>query len=220
MPIPGVFKLNADNQWVPAIDPLHWDKPQIAGVGLGREFARALINARPEAQIGLIPAAVGGTALERWLPGADLYLQALERLRVAQQSGKLVAILWHQGESDTGTEASATTYAERWVRMMKQLRTDAGAPDVPIIAGELGDFLQRPFVSVVNEQIASLPRLLDSVAIVPTQGLAHKGDELHFDAASQRELGRRYAKSFLLVAPDWSACDQRSVVRCAGSKIQ
>ena len=30
-----------------------------------------------------------------------------------------------------------------------------------------------------------------------SQGLKHKGDEVHFDAASYRELGRRYADALL-----------------------
>jgi hypothetical protein len=32
------------------------------------------------------------------------------------------------------------------------------------------------------------------MALVTAEGLTHKGDTLHFDAASARELGRRYAE--------------------------
>ena len=200
--IPGFFRLNAANQWTPAIDPLHWDNPK-AGVGLGREFARALVNARPGAQIGLIPAAVGGTSLERWQPRGELYNQALARLRVAQKSGKLVAILWHQGEADSSRAELSSTYASRWVAVMKQLRADAGTPNVPIVAGELGEFLQRPYAHIVDEQIDSLPRLLDHVAVAPAKGLTDRGDQLHFDSVSQREFGRRYAAAFFAIAPNW-----------------
>jgi hypothetical protein len=202
-PIPGLFKLNAENQWVPAIDPLHWDKPQVAGVGPGREFARALVKARPGAQVGLIPAAVGGTSLEQWKPGGELYNQALARLRVAQKSGKLIAILWHQGEADASKAERASSYAHRWVAIMKQLRVDAGTPNVPIVAGELGQYLQRPYAHVVDEQIDSLPQLLDHVAVAPSGGLTPNSDVLHFSAASQREFGRRYATAFFTLAPDW-----------------
>nr|WP_299908378.1 sialate O-acetylesterase [Sphingomonas bacterium] len=203
VPVPGVVALNAAGQWVPAIDPLHWDKPGAAGVGPGREFARALTKARPGARIGLVPAAVGGTSLERWQPGGDLYNQALARLRTAQKSGKLVAILWHQGEADASKADRSASYAVRWVALMKQLRADAGAPDVPIVAGELGEYLQRPYSRAVNEQIDSLPTLLDNVAIASARGFRDRGDGLHFDAASQREFGRRYAEAFFTVAPGW-----------------
>lgn len=208
-PIPGVFMLNAASQWVPAVDPLHWDKPE-AGVGPGREFARALVKARPGPRVGLIPAAVGGTSLERWRPGGELYNQALARLRVARKSGKLVAILWHQGEADSSRAELSASYAARWVAMMKQLRADAGAPNVPIVAGELGEFLQRQYVSVVDEQIDSLPRLLDHVAVAPAKGLTDRGDGLHFDAASQRELGCRYAAAFFTIAPNWILAPPRN----------
>jgi hypothetical protein len=207
-PIPGVFMLNADGQWVPAIDPMHWDKAQ-AGVGLGREFARVLVDARPGSRIGLIPAAVGGTSISRWRPGKELYNDALERLRIAQKSGKLAAILWHQGESEAGSVERSAAYGENWIAMMEQLRKDAGAPDVPIIAGELGEYLytrsggKSPHARVVNKQIMSLPDRMTNVAAVPSKGLTHRGDELHFDADSLREFGRRYAKAFLKLSPEW-----------------
>ena len=34
-PIAGVYSWAKEDQWVPAVDPLHWDKPEIIGVGLG-----------------------------------------------------------------------------------------------------------------------------------------------------------------------------------------
>jgi len=37
-PHPRVLMLNMADAWVPAIDPLHFDKPA-AGVGLGKTFA-------------------------------------------------------------------------------------------------------------------------------------------------------------------------------------
>jgi hypothetical protein len=37
-PHPRVLMLNKANEWVPAIDPLHFDKAA-AGVGLGKTFA-------------------------------------------------------------------------------------------------------------------------------------------------------------------------------------
>jgi hypothetical protein len=211
-PIPGVFMLNATaSEWVPAVDPMNW-KSSRGGVGPGREFARALVKARPGARIGLIFAAVGGTNLEMWRPGADLYNEALERLRAAQKSGKLVAILWHQGEADASRVTApeiAAAYASRWVVMMKQLRADAGAPDVPIVAGEIGQFLERPHARVVNEQINALPRRFDHVGVVSSKGLTDIGDQLHFNATSQRELGRRYAAAFFALTPEWSQVPTR-----------
>jgi hypothetical protein len=42
-----------------------------------------------------------------------------------------------------------------------------------------------------------LPDLVDHCAFVSAEGLAHKGDKIHFDSASYREFGRRYAAAAL-----------------------
>lgn len=106
------------------------------------------------------------------------------QLRVALRSGTLVAILWHQGEAGAYNADRAANYAARWVAAMTQLRADACTPDVPTIAGELGEFLERPYATLINEQIGSLPGLLDHVAAVSAKGLRDLCDELHFDAAA------------------------------------
>src|SRR5579859_1025303 len=72
--IPRVFMLNKEMAWVPAVDPLHFDKPAVAGVGLGRTFAKTMLRNNPSASIGLIPAAFGGTSLDEWKPGDKLYV--------------------------------------------------------------------------------------------------------------------------------------------------
>ena len=38
-----VFSMNSSKQWVPAIDPLHYDK-NIAGVGPGKAFGLTIAN--------------------------------------------------------------------------------------------------------------------------------------------------------------------------------
>jgi hypothetical protein len=52
--------------------------------------------------------------------------------------------------------------------------------------------------SVHRAIAASVP----NVVFVSTEGLRHKGDTVHFDAASARTLGERYAMAYLtMVAP-------------------
>lgn len=203
-PIAGAWVLDARLAWAPAVDPLHYDKPKIAGVGLGCEFARTVLAARPGMTIGLIPAAVGGTSLDEWVPGKGLYQDALVRTRAALKlGGRLRGILWHQGEAEAGDKRLAETYAVRWQAFINQLRADLGAPDVPVIVGELGYYLTErinhgsPYARVVNEQLNTLPKLVPGVVCVNAEGLKHKGDELHFDGDSLHTLGRRYAQAWL-----------------------
>ena len=68
-PFPNVFALNSAMEWVPATEPLHFDKPDIVGVGPGFAFGRAMAAADPSVRIGLIPGAVGGSAIRAWRPG-------------------------------------------------------------------------------------------------------------------------------------------------------
>jgi sulfoxide reductase heme-binding subunit YedZ len=194
--IPGIFALSKTDAWVPATDPLHWDKPAIAGVGLGRSFARAV---KGSADVGLIPAAFGGTSLEQWKPGSALYQEAVRRTRVAMKAGTLRGILWHQGGAET-TAQLATSYVARFALLILTLRNELGVPTVPVIVGALGPFLEpdkHPFAAEVNRQLQLIPTKVPNSSFVSADGLHDKGDKLHFDTASQRELGRRYATAYL-----------------------
>src|SRR4051794_39509484 len=121
-PVPGIWVLTEDLQWKPAVDPLHFDKPEIVGAGLGRPFAQALLASHPGKQIGLIPAAFGGSALDEWKPGSKHYSEAIRRTKSALRNGRLRGILWHQGEADSGREELAKTYVQRFEAMIRQLR--------------------------------------------------------------------------------------------------
>lgn len=197
---PQVFMFR-EGRWVNASEPLHTDKPAIAGVGLGMSFATQLIAEAGMMRIGLVPCAVGGTPLSRWMPGADLYDSSVAIARSALANGNLRGILWHQGEGDSGQRGDAETYGERFRNMIKSLRSDLAAESVPVIAGELGRFLQQRegsgFFELVNTQLNELEGTLPHYACASSEGLNDKGDSLHFGSASLREFGIRYAERFL-----------------------
>lgn len=197
VPHARVFMLNRELEWVPAIDPMHFDKPELVGVGLGTTFGRVIADARTNDTIGLVPAAFGGSALDEWQPGQPHYVNAVARAREAMKHGRLVGILWHQGESDADP-AKTATYATRFARMIAQLRTDLNAADVPLIVGELGHF--RPEHAPMNAVLATLPKSIPHCAFVSSAGLVDKGDKLHFDTPSLHEFGRRYAAAWLAMA--------------------
>jgi hypothetical protein len=206
-PITGVFMFNEAKQWVPAVDPMHFDRPAIIGVGLGRTFAATLLELRATNSVGLIPAAFGGSALEEWTKGSMHYLNAVERTRaalaLAGPNARLRGILWHQGEADSTSADRAATYGKRFQRFIADLRQDLNAANVPVVVGELGRFVHdrpnfpNPYAGQVNEQLATLPLTVPLCGFVSSQGLTHKGDALHFDSRSMREYGRRYALAWL-----------------------
>ena len=134
------------------------------------------------------------------MPVAQHYVNAMTRMKEALKHGRLRAILWHQGEADSADLDKARSYSERWKIMMASMRQDLGTPNVPVIVGQLGEFFVRsPYVRIVNEQLAMLAAKVPNVAFVPTHGLRHKGDEVHFDTPSLHELGRRYGHAYLML---------------------
>ncbi len=198
-PHPCVLMFTLANQWEPALEPVTHDKPTMLGVGPGLAFGKAMAAHDPGVTIGLVPCAVGGTPLKRWQQGGDLYSNAVHRARLALLDGTLKGILWHQGESDSGTITNANSYGDRLAQMIQDIRADLGCPDLPFVVGQIGEFLydrgpdHSPYARVVNAALAALPGKVPATACASSKDLKHKGDQLHFDAASQRELGRRYA---------------------------
>ena len=208
-PLPRILMFDKSNQWVPAVDPLHFDKPKMVGVGLGRSFATEIAKKHPKAVIGLIPCAVGGSPISAWQPDGyhrstktHPYDDMLVRLRTARKIGTLKGILWHQGESDSKENAS-DVYEEKLHALINRLRKEVGDENIPFIVGQMGQFKDRPWNEHrkrVNGAHAALPKKVAYTAFVSSDGLTHKGDKVHFSADAYRELGRRYAEAFIRTA--------------------
>ncbi|MVN74959.1 sialate O-acetylesterase [Hymenobacter sp. HMF4947] len=213
LPNRHVLRLNPAGQWEVAKDPLHFDKP-VAGVGPGLAFGRAMAAADTSLVIGLIPCAVGGSGIDAWAPGAYFagtqthpYDDALARARTAQATGTLAGIIWHQGETDSNPDKSPA-YAAKLAALIAQFRADLPGPTLPFVAGQLPAFQftktgpdgvahPNPDAGRVNEAVAGLGQTVRYYAFVPANGTTDRGDQLHFDAASTRLLGRRYAQAML-----------------------
>jgi hypothetical protein len=197
---PRVLMLNKANEWVPAKHPLHFDKP-VAAVGPGLAFGIAMAEASPGKKIGLIPCAVGGTSINKWIPGAfdpptktHPWDDAEKRIKEGMKYGTIKGVIWHQGESDSNPD-SAAIYLERLSVLINRIRTLAGDKKLPFVAGELGKY--EPGYKVINDILVNLPAKVSNTALVSSEGLVHNGDHVHFDAASAGELGKRYAKAML-----------------------
>ncbi|MNX95310.1 Carbohydrate acetyl esterase/feruloyl esterase precursor [compost metagenome] len=197
----NVMMLDKDGNWVRASHPLHFDKPARAGGGPGLSFGIEMAKANPSIRIGLIPCAVGGTAIESWEPGAmDLvtkkypYDEAIARLHVAMKTGVVKGIIWHQGEANSRPERAAG-YLEKLETLIDRLRKNAKNKKLPFVAGELGRY--RATYQLVNDQLKQLPGKVKNTAVASSEGLVHKGDNTHFDAASASELGKRFATQMI-----------------------
>jgi hypothetical protein len=202
-PNPRVIMLETNDAWVVAIDPVTKDRKSGLGVGPGLSFGKTMAEKNPSVTIGLVPCAVGGTPLKRWQKGGDLYERAVRRAKFARQNGMLKGVLWHQGESDTGAKTNADTYGARLAQMISDLRADLDAPNLPVVVGELGPFVinrtkdNLPLAKFVDDALKNISNNVPLTACASSEGLKDGGDALHFDAASQREFGRRYAAEML-----------------------
>lgn len=195
---PHIFMLTKDLKWVPATDPLHFDKPGAAGVGPGSEFAREILKADPNVTIGLIPCAVGGTSLDQWKAGEPLYHSAVARTKEAMKQGKLAGILWHQGESDSGNPDKVASYADRLPVMVGQLRKDLQADQAPVVLGELIHGHKNN--DSINVELAAAAKKVPLCGLASSEGLGNKA--LHFDSPSARKFGQRYAAEYLKLAAE------------------
>jgi peptidoglycan/xylan/chitin deacetylase (PgdA/CDA1 family) len=193
----AILMLDKTNNWVLAKDPVHFDKPS-AGVGPAISFAQTMLQGNKNSQIGLVPCAWGGSPIKVWKPGAKYfenfpYDEAVARAKIAMQKGVLKGILWHQGESDNDPK-KAEAYLEKLKALVGNLRRDLNAPNLPFVAGEIGYFNKENYI---NEIINKLPAAIENTAVVSAKDLTDRGDHLHFDTPSARELGKRYAAAML-----------------------
>ncbi len=206
---PTVLMMHLRNdQWYRARHPLHLTgDPETfaghdnAGVGPGLAFAEVMRATHPTAAIGLIPAAKGGSEIRLWSATGPLYLEAIRKTKLALSQGpagktKLRGVLWLQGESDA-RPGKAEIYAAALHSLVDRLRADLGDPDLPFIASTIGEM--RPpapadLKPTINAILLDLPKHRPGTACVDARDQkGHIGDSVHFDTASQEEIGRRYA---------------------------
>lgn len=201
---PRVWMLNKANEWIPATDPMHFDKP-IAGVGPGLTFGKIMAEADTNVYIGLIPCAVGGSSIEAWNPDsihrqtmAYPWNDAIKRTNIALEKGTLKGILWHQGEADCKANKTPS-YAAKLTDLVRRFRKVFRQNKLPFVAGTLSDFWVEwnPDAEVINQIIKELPKKVPITAIALTTGLTGMSDKTHFDTDGARKLGKRYAEVLL-----------------------
>ncbi|MDF1656365.1 MAG: sialate O-acetylesterase [Verrucomicrobiales bacterium] len=206
---PGFIMMHLKTDgWYLARHPLHLTgDPQTfkghdnAGVGPGLAFAQEIAQANPDSRIGLIPAARGGSAISLWSETGKLYLEAIRKTKLALAQGPegkthLRAVLWLQGEADSRV-AKLPTYAASLNDLVDRLRADLDDPELPFIActiGEIRPDTESSKYSAMNLLLLDLPNQRAHTACVDARDLTgHIGDSVHFDTASQEEIGRRFA---------------------------
>ncbi|NID12082.1 sialate O-acetylesterase [Fibrivirga algicola] len=180
-------------------------------------FGRELVANLPEkVRIGIINVAVGGCKIELfdkdqytsyttnvpgWMKnfigeyGGNPYGRLVEMAKLAQKDGVIKGILLHQGESNTGDTLWTKKVKVVYDNLMNDL--DLKPKKVPLLAGETVNADQNGKCASMNKIIATLPQTIKNSHVISSAGCTDSSDDLHFNAAGYRELGKRYATQML-----------------------
>ncbi|MBN3555738.1 sialate O-acetylesterase [Fictibacillus nanhaiensis] len=195
------IKMLRNGQWQMMTEPINYDRP-VAGVSLAASFAEAFAKANQDDEIGLIPCAEGGSSLDDWHPQGTLFQHALSEARFALESSQICGILWHQGESDSH-HSLHETYYEKLSLIIETLRKELNLQQVPLMIGELGDFLGKTGFGKyssefqeINKQLRRFAHEQQNCYFVSAEGLTSNPDGIHLNAVSQRKFGFRYFEAF------------------------
>ncbi|XP_065872536.1 probable carbohydrate esterase At4g34215 isoform X2 [Euphorbia lathyris] len=194
-PDPNILRLTADLQWIPAHEPLHADidANKVCGVGPGMSFANAVRDGA--GSVGLVPCAVGGTAIKEWARGEKLYETMVLRAKESvKEGGEIKCLLWYQGESDTMSEHDADAYQANMERFIQNVREDLGLPSLPIIQVAISSGDEK---YIEKLRAAQLGMEVTNMVCVDAKGLELGGDNLHLTTNAQVKLGQMLAKAYL-----------------------
>lgn len=201
-----------NNMIIPAVEPLLF--PDIAGsvaspsyIGFGLTFAKNYIdngNLKSGRKVCIVPAGWGGTGFgnnNRWNPGQDLYTSAVyytNQVMTKASGSRLVAILWHQGENDSGQTQS--WYSTRLDWMVQNLRNDILGDNfkVPFVCGGMVPYWvdtnagAQPIEAALKDTPNRVAYSGFANPRIPTVIAYNPSDIIHYNAAGARELGLRY----------------------------
>ena len=103
------------------------------GVGPGLSFGLETYkgSGRP---IALIPCAHGGSGMDGWDPALkslgdnSLYGAMMNRVAMTGGSSNIKGLVWYQGESEVGSDASTNAFQGKFLNFIDKLRSDLNKP--------------------------------------------------------------------------------------------
>ena len=165
-------------------------------------------------KILIIRAAIGGTGFldNHWKPTDDLYLRMMEMIKTALElnpKNKLVAFLWHQGETDATFNSDYQTYFNNLTTLVNNVRVAFKSNNLPFIAG---DFVQHwkmenikicePVVSAMKEVCLTIgnAEFVETNELLSNDQKIGNKDNIHFCRESLYQLGLKYYDAYKRIA--------------------
>jgi hypothetical protein len=215
-PDPDIFQMGrfdtADKVIIPAVEPLqHWTM-QSDRIGFALTFAKLYKQniLKSGRKVLLIPCGYAGTPIEQWAKGGDLYNDAVERtlLALANNPGsEIKGILWHQGEVNVSDSVAVmNTYQNNLANLIQDFRNSLGNPELPFVLGGMVPVWVNESSDrrSMQDLFKSTPSRIAKTAYADPESPTVisnfiPDDNIHYNAAGQRELGGRYFTAFKTV---------------------
>ena len=152
--------------------------------------------------------AVGGTGFcdKRWGLKDDLFTRMMEMAKTAlalNPKNKLVALLWHQGETDAG--GLKDTHYKNLTALVNTVRDTFNCESLPFVAG---DFVSEwktenaaacePIIAAIKNVCADIgcAKFVETSELLSNNQQIGNGDTIHFSKEALDILGRKYFKAF------------------------
>jgi hypothetical protein len=193
--IENAYLFTGDDEapWLAATNPLNRYSTMRKDMKMQRlspafSFVRSIAADHTDNEIALVMNARGGTKIVQWLPGTELYQEAIKQTHRALNYGKLKGIIWHQGEGDCDP-LRVDMYLGRLEMLIFGIRDEFDDPTIPLIAGQVYENENR---HAFNEMILQLPDFIRYTGVATSEGTSTK-DGTHFNSESAIIMGDRYA---------------------------
>ena len=162
-------------------------------------FAK-LLKRRLNYPIGLIPAALGGSAIASWLKSikGELFDNTCAYCRDAGAE-RVRGVLWYQGESETGAD-NADLHLARFTELVGDFRRFFKDPALPVITVQLNRYTAIPVQEgpsnlaweKVRETQRQAARQIPGVFVIGTLDLG-LADDIHNSSSANLVIGERMA---------------------------
>ena len=170
-------------------------------IGPDLSFAESIVSATGR-NIGLLPCALGATSMADWNPANNdqgalsLYGNMIERIRMV--GGRIKGVLWYQGESEAGSQATIDGFPTAFLNLVDSIRRDTAIPDLPFIYVQISRFCYENQNSAsgweaIREQQRRVASSRPNLWMVPAIDLP-LDDLIHIGGPGQERLGRRLAE--------------------------
>ena len=212
----GDWRLPGDFYFEPAKEYIHDVHDNLICGNFSLAFARRYIEDNRLAEdrkLLILRTAVSGSGFldNYWKPGDRFYNRMMGMITTALElnpENRLVALLWHQGETDAILHASYDVHYGHLTEFVKSVREKVGKNDLPFVAGEFTKQWSEENREIVLPVIQAIKNVCADVgmgAFVESDGLLSNEqdtqnnpntDTIHFCRSSIYELGDRYYEAF------------------------